>query len=442
MTERKPKRGHITRYGEGSFKWVARRGLWVGRYDTGELTPRGTRHVITASSRDEDAAWQRFVAAKKDYMLHGARIPEARASETVRLWSEKWLKRRDGEVRAATYRNDRSNINVWIVPTIGNIRLEALTAAHMRAVGAAAIKAGRSGATANSAQRTLTKMLNDAKADGHRIPDRVFAARKTALGQSTRTRMSKTEVSAVFRQAYAAHPDAVRFVLAVLYGSRQGEVLGITWDRVRLDPNPNPEAVVVGEIDLSWQVQTLPRRADGTYRIKAGDEARQIDGSWHFTRPKTAAGARTLPIIAPVATELIRWREACPTGEDNPHNLVFPRLTGRAASRGLPRNTKADLADWKALQVAAEVWKRRPDPDDPDDPGENYVLHEARHSMISMLADAHVPRHVIEMLVGQTDLVDTYVHGEVETAGRHVHDALADLLPGATPAIEGSSAKA
>ena len=60
---RKPRKSHITRYGEGSFKYNPERDLWVGRYDTGQLTPRRTRLYITVSARDEDTAWQKFTAA-------------------------------------------------------------------------------------------------------------------------------------------------------------------------------------------------------------------------------------------------------------------------------------------------------------------------------------------------------------------------------------------
>lgn len=433
MADRKPKRGHITRYGEGSFKWVPARNLWVGRYDTGTLTPRGTRLIITASSRDEDTAWQAFTAKKKDFMLHGARPADVSASQTVKGWAKIWLENHTGDVRSGSYATDKSAVNVWIIPTIGTVKLEALTAAHMRAVGKAVTDAGRSGSTANGAQRVLNKMLNAAKADGYRIPDRVFAARKSSVGVTTRSRMSREEVQAVFRFLYTAYPDAVRFFLAVLYGSRKGEVLGLELARCIFYPDPEPGAVVVGEIDLSWQIQALryKNRSTGEFHIKDGDEVRHIVDAWHFTRPKTAAGVRTLPIIAPVAKELRAWIEKCPIGDANPYGLLFPRIRGAADKLGYPRNRKTDLDEWKAAQKAAGVYKRRPDPAVDGDEGEFYVLHEARHSMISMLADARVPRHIIEMLVGQTELVDSYVHGELESAGQYVSSALSDLLPNA-----------
>src|SRR5699024_2654672 len=108
-----------------------------------------------------------------------------------------------------------------------------------------------------------------ARADGYKVPDRVFAARKIGVGKSERASMSKPEVQAVFRKAYEIYPDAVRLFMAVLYGSRQSEVLGLTWDRVRFFEDPEPGSILVGEIDISWQVQQLPYsdRAKGIFHI-------------------------------------------------------------------------------------------------------------------------------------------------------------------------------
>ena len=60
--------------------------------------------------------------------------------------------------------------------------------------------------------------------------------------------------------------------------------------------------------------------------------------------------------------------------------------------------------------------------------GEFYLMHEARHSMISMLADEGVSRHVIAAMVGQTRLVQDYVHGDLEESGKAI-SLLAGLLP-------------
>lgn len=49
--------------------------------------------------------------------------------------------------------------------------------------------------------------------------------------------------------------------------------------------------------------------------------------------------------------------------------------------------------------------------------------------MISILKDAGVPDHIVEMLVGQTQLVKGYVHGSMDVAGQAVDTVFAGLLP-------------
>lgn len=425
---KKPKRTHQTRYGEGSFRYVESKGLWTGRYDTGDVTPAGKRIILSTSARDEDEAWRKFVAMKKEYALNEGVAAGLKRNQTIKGWAEEWLTIQQDRVRSGPFKNDQSHVNKWIIPQIGSVRLGELTAAHMRKIEAAVAISGRSSTTAGNVQRTLVKMLNAAVAEGYMVPERIFASERAPVAKSERSAMSKADVQKVFALAYETYDDAVRLFLSVLYGSRKSEVLGLTWDRVTMYDSPAPGALVVGEIDLSWQVQALSYvdKGRGEFHIKKGEDAIHIVDAWHFTRPKTDAGVRKLPLIAPVAAELEAWRQKCPTGELNPWNLVFPRIRGKAEYLGYPRNKRADLDEWKDLQRMAGVYKRKPAG---DDPGEFFVLHEARHSMISMMSDAKVPKHIIEMLVGQTSLVEAYVHGSMELAGEAVMEVMAPLLP-------------
>lgn len=424
-----PKKSHRTRYGEGSFRWFSSKGLWMGRIDTGEYSPQGKRIVITVYSKDEDEAWRKFIAARKDFQLNGYTLG-LKTNQTVRGWAEEWQKSRRGTVRAKTFEMDASNIKNWITPVIGGTKLTKLTAAHMRAVGDAPLDAGRSLSTANSAQRTLSKLLHAAVAEGYKVPDMIFAADKKPLGKSSRKAMPIDDLKKVMNKALELHPDAVRFVLAVVYGSRQSEVLGLTWDDIKFSSSAS-DALVVGTIRLWRQVQQLPYedRAAGKFRTKLADDIEQIVDAWHFVPTKTLAGQRELPLIAPVALMLEQWRALCPTGAGNPHNLVFPRISGKPRYLGYPRSKRADMDEWKALQKAAGVYKRRPNLSIEGDKGAFYLLHEARHSMISLLAEAGAPRHVIEALVGQSKLVDSYIHISAEAAGAVLSNIFTPLLP-------------
>src|SRR5690349_17147804 len=81
--------------------------------------------------------------------------------------------------------------------------------------------------------------------------------------------------------------------------------------------------------------------------------------------------------------------------EPNPWGLIWTSPTGR------PIRDEDDRDRWYAIQDEAGV--RHPS-------GRHYYLHETRHTMISLLARAGVPRHVIEAVVGHAALVATYLH--------------------------------
>lgn len=428
---KQPKARHKLPYGQGSFGWDATLKVWMGRYDTGLKNARGKRIIIRARAADEDTAWQRFQAKKKQYLIEGPKLVTQERNQTVEGWAETWLKIHKPRVRPRVYKNAESHVTKWIIPHIGKVKLRDLTAAHVRRLEDAVKAAGRSSTTALNVQRTLVNMLNAAKADGYDVPDRVFATRKAAPQKSRRESMTKEQVQAVFAKAYELYPDAIRFIIAVIYGGRQSEILGVTLDDVHFFDDVPTDAWVHGTIDIVRQVQSLPYldREKGVFDVPDDMEVEHLVDSWHFTEPKTARGTRTWPLIAPVASELRAWMEVMPVGEENPWNLLFPRIRGKAQYLGYPRNKGIDRQEWVDLQRAAGVYKRPPNPRVKGDEGEFYVLHEARHSMISILKDAGVPDHIVEMLVGQTQLVKGYVHGSMDVAGKAVDTVFAGLLP-------------
>lgn len=297
-------------YEKGSFSWDSKLQIWLGRYDTGTVNE------------------------------HGA----------------------------------ASNLNQWIIPQIGNVRLEVLTAAHMRKVGEAARASGRSLSTANSAQRTLNKMLVAALADGYRVPERFFAAKKHGAGQSQRQRMSKDEIQATFTQEYAMYPDAVRLFLAVFHGTRAGEISGLHWVYLLFDPTLKPDAMVAAPCASHCKYIPSP----------TSTEIWEHSGSRKATTSRSHASAIHAN-VKPIAKSG-EMRRKPPNANRNRHGELF----GDA---------------------------------------EYYLFRKARHSKISLLADSGVPQRIIEMLVCQTKLVKNYVHGDIKIAGQATNDDHPLTLP-------------
>jgi integrase len=242
-------------------------------------------------------------------------------------------------------------------------------------------------------------MLNRAAEEGHHIPTSVLKVKAPKSAKSDRAAMTVAEGLACIKAA-AELPHGVRWLFALLYGERLGECLGLTWDAIDFDK---------GEARIEWQLQSLPyahgcqkgnetgtllptcgRRPAScpkrTTRIPDGYECRHLVDGYHLVRPKSKAGYRVAPLLPPVQSALLAWREKAP---HNPWGLVWPTTGGR------PANDKHDRAEWHALQGTAGVGHPS---------GRPYHIHECRSFAATMLFDAGVPEHVITDLLGHSTI--------------------------------------
>jgi integrase len=361
-------------YGSGS---VYRRadGKWVGTMEAG-WTASGARRRTSVTGRTE-AEVKRKLRDKAVERRAGQAVASSRL--TVKAWSEQWLAMRQHKARPKTYGTERGALRKYVVPTIGHVRLDALTPAHVRAV-RDAVTADHSTTTALRYHRMLVKMLRDAIRDGHRVPSRVLITESPSLAPVDRRAMTAHQAGLIL-DAAATRGTEARWAAALVQGMRQGECLGLTWDQVARD-----------RVTVSWQLQALPYldkhdRARG-FRIPDGYEARQLGRSWHLVRPKSRAGWRVLPLV-PYVRDLLDdlWQ----TGADSPHGLVWP------ADGGL-RRPADDRDEWRALQREAGV--AHPS-------GRPYVTHEARHTTSTVLLALGVEESVRIAILGHSCIAVT-----------------------------------
>lgn len=117
---------------------------------------------------------------------------------------------------------------------------------------------------------------------------------------------------------------------------RQGERLGLTWDRVDLD---------AGTLTVDRQLVEMTAAEDvsGTDGVVY---ERLVDG-YYLGPTKTKAGACVLPLV-PWMAALTAWRDQCPT---SPYGLMWSRPDGG------PWSKKDDRLAWLALQDVAGVHK-------------------------------------------------------------------------------------
>ncbi len=390
MTKRKPRRRE---YGTGSV-YQRGDGMWVATIEAG-TNAAGRRRRVTVSARDEETCRQRLKEKKRALAITGETDVSPRA--TLKTWATEWLELEERRLRPKAFATSRSAVTRWIIPTIGHRRFDALTPADIRAVLNAQRAAGRSSSTQLRTHSVLMSMLKAALVEGYPVTDRLLKVPAPRAAVNDRTSMQLEEAVAVLELA-AEIPQASRWVGALLNGVRQGEALGLTWEAVDFDRN---------ELVLAWQLQALPYRIprdrSSGFRIPDGYEVRQLHGSLHLVRPKTRAGWRVLPMVPWMRDSLEAWRAIAP---ESPHGLVWPLVDGR------PCSGKADDDEWYALQETVGVHHptRTRELGDGSVVPAPYTIHETRHTTATLLHEAGVDPAIMAAILGQSKLVESYVH--------------------------------
>lgn len=379
-------------HGTGSIS-QRKDGLWVARVDAG-WTAQGTRRRVTVSSKSKSECQRKLKELQRKMAAGDVPAPKS-ARVTVKAWALTWLPRHAANVRPTTYTTDAGTIRKWIVPTLGHRRLADLTPGDLRALRDAITSEGRSTTTALHAHKILVKMLKDARIEGHSVPERIMDVPKPGKAANDRNAIPVDQALRILDVA-TKRPDATRWVSAIIQGNRQGETLGLTWDRVDLERDLT---------DVSWQLQWLGK----DHTTPDGWEARHLTGRAWLTRPKTSASRRAIPLVpwmkAALFTERQTWRE-------NPWGLVW------TDEDGLPIRDDKDREAWREIQTAAKV--AHPS-------GRPWHLHEMRHATATLLIEQGVDRSIVEAIMGHTVLVESYLHVGMD-ATRKALEGVAERL--------------
>src|SRR5690606_12331042 len=101
-------------------------------------------------------------------------------------------------------------------------------------------------------------------------------------------------------------PMVTRWAAGLMLGGRQGELLGLQWDRIDFEN---------GSLDLSWQLEWLPLKPGAgrddpkRFKVEPGFEHVPLYRSAALTRPKTSASQRVTPLPEPLAAILQVYRK-------------------------------------------------------------------------------------------------------------------------------------
>lgn len=330
---------------EGSIRYRESDGRWEATVSVGDGT--GRRKSFYGKTRREVAA--KLSAALRD-LDQGLTLADER--QTVVAYLTSWLATIEPTVDQATHLHHASNVRIHLVPAIGGIRLAQLRAQHVAQLYAAKLASGLSPTTVHHLHATLHKALEAAVRLGivaRNVSDLVDAPRIAERELHVLTaEQAKTLLAAV-----QGHRLEALYVLALVSGMRQMELLGLRWRYVELEA---PGGAVL-------------RVAAALKRLKRTHE-------WAFAEPKTRGSRRTIA-LAPQTVEVLRrhrarqlqerlfvgeaWRDldlVFATGDGGPlwpHN-VYHQFHRFLATAGLPRIRFHDLRHTCAtLLLAARV---------------------------------------------------------------------------------------
>jgi integrase len=388
-------------------------GLWITRLDLGQGAD-GRRRRWQAASRTRNGALQSLRAARQQLTTTEALgLP----SLTVAAWLRRWLEDvARPTVRPSTFRDYEATVRRHLIPNLGSTRLTRLTPADVRAMHHQ-VSSSVSVPAANKAHRVLRAALSDAEREGLVGRNAARLVRTPTLA-SPRSALPTGDARQILATSRTDPLDS-RWIAALLTGARQGELLGLQWDRVDLD---------TGTADLAWQLQALGYRhgchprstGPGCGKTRAGScPDRELDvplgfehtplrGRLSLTRPKSSAGRRVIPLPPTLVDALRRHREAT-RPDPSDFGLVW------STSDGGPIPARDDLAAWHHLLQRAGV---------PRSP-----LHAARHTTATLLMDLGVDVTVIQSILGHAQPLTTqrYQHADL-TMSRAAITRLANHL--------------
>jgi integrase len=373
------------------------KGLWVARVDLG-IGGDGKRRSREVASRDYAVAVQKLRELRRQVEDGQTALT---SSMTLTKWVDQWLSQTVAmEKDPKTLAGYRSACETWIKPNLGAHRLDRLEPQHVRELHKKMRDAGRAESSVLKVHNVLAKCLKDAMGEmqlARNVTEHIKRPTPAKRNETLTTEQAKRLLVQV-----QTDPNGGRRAASLYLGIRQGEVLGMQWDRIDLE---------TGTLDLAWQLQRLGYRhgCDGTCHVKRagscpqreldvppGFEHRQLDGGLCLTRPK-GGRERMLPLPAPLLGWLV-GRAVHQQGAPNPHGLVFTREDGR------PIDPRTDLQEWHDALDAAKL--------------PSVMLHAARHTTATLLREARVPVDVIQSILGHSSVVTTqgYIHEDLTLA--------------------------
>ena len=285
---------------------------WQGRYTEGfdPGTGKQIQRSITGKTQKEVAQKLRQITASLDDGTY-----KAPCKLTVEEWLDIWTQDYLGGVKASTAYLYKKNVELYIVPHLGNIKLEALNAHTVQhfynqlvsptdpAVNPLSAK------TVKNIHGVFHKALQQAVLIGYLRYNPADACILPRIERKKIKPFDDAQITA-FLNAIQGNRFETLFILTLFTGMREGEVLGLTWDCIDFH---------TGIISVEKQMQLHQDKGSKGYELVSPKNGRS----------RTIAAAQT---VLTRLQQQRRWQmqQKLLLGSDwqNPEGLVFTNEFG------------------------------------------------------------------------------------------------------------------
>jgi integrase len=335
------------------------------------MSPRKAHNGMGSARQRPDGRWEvRATIEGVQRSFYGPTLADAQAEAekgrkrrvrdwrgiTVRDWLAEWLEGSKQRLKPQTWLAYESHGRLHITPTIGAVRLDGLTPAHVDRLHAHLLR-NVSGTMAHHVHMTLSAALNAAEKRG--LPVRNVTRTMAAPRRTDReiTVLTPEQVDKLLKGMRGDPFEAV-YVLAVTVGMRLGEILGLQWKHV----------------DLANRRLTVVNNA-----------GKSLDGGATLGTPKTRSSGRRVGLPTIAIDALARTPR---TGD-----LIWSTRAGK------PILAQSLHGRWvrqrKALGLPA------------------VGFHALRHTAATQLLDDGVQPHIVATMLGHSSVATTlrlYAH--------------------------------
>lgn len=292
--------------GEGSIR-LRSDGRWEARYSLGfdDMGRQISKSIYGKSQKD---VRQKLTQVLND-LDKGTYTPPAR--KTVHEWMQEWLETYcANKLKPYTMTTYQGIVANHIDMYLGGMQLQAVRGFHVQRMYNSMIGGGASPKTVKNVSAVLHKACDVAVKQGLMSVNPCDAAELPAMKQHEIHPLADSEIP-LFLDAIKGDPLENAYALCLFVALREGECLGLTWDRVNLD---------TGELLVCQQLQKEKTKG-GQYSIVPFTKS---------NKPRTI----TLPTVA---VEYLRnqhhkqqeWEAASLGLWNNPDDLVFTNEIGR-----------------------------------------------------------------------------------------------------------------